>query len=186
MEEQRPEQNDEVYEIEDETDFDPENPAPEPASDDAPAGGAPGVSEQLDELHNRLLRVSADYENYKRRTAGNIQSSLEQQLMGIARDLVPVLDHFDRAVEIDPDKSTVKDLLNGVTIVRDELIRVLGRYGIERVEAAVGDPVDPNRHEAMMRQPVDGVDSNHVAMQLQPGYMLKEKTIRPAGVSVAE
>lgn len=180
MDQEKREQDDPLYEIDEDSEFDPET-MDEP--NEAPESGA---TEQLDELHNRLLRVSADFENYKRRAAINTQTSLEQQLIGIARDLVPVLDHFDRALEIDPDKSNAADLLNGVTIVRDELIRVLSRYGIERVEAAAGDPFDPNRHEAMMRQPIEGIAPDHVAMQLQPGYMLKEKIIRPAGVSVAE
>ena len=180
MEEEKPEQAEPLYEIEEETGFDPE-------SMDGPDGAIePDPSARLDELQHRLLRVSADFENYKRRAAINTQTSLEQQLIGIARDLVPVLDHFDRALELDLDKSSTADLLNGVTIVRDELLRVLSRYGIERVEASAGDPFDPNRHEAMMRQPVEGIEADHVAVQLQPGYMLKDKTIRPAGVSVAE
>lgn len=183
MERDKPEQDEPVYEIEEETDFDPETMNTPGESDTL---DTTGDDTQLNELHNRLLRVSADFENYKRRAALNTQTSLEQQLIGIARSLIPVMDHFDRAVEIDLDKSTAEDLLNGVTIVRDELMRVLERYGIQRVEAAAGEPFDPNRHEAMMRQPAEGIEADHVAQQLQPGYTLKEKTIRPAGVSVAE
>jgi molecular chaperone GrpE len=141
---------------------------------------------QIIQLQDRLLRVTADYQNYVRRSQQNITTSLEQQLIGIARELVTVLDHFDRAVEVDPQATSTEDLLAGVTIVRDELMRALGRYDIERIDVKKGDPFDPNRHEAMMRQPLEDVESGHIASQFQAGYALKDKTIRPAGVSVAE
>ncbi len=106
--------------------------------------------------------------------------------MDIARALVTVLDHFDRALDADPDKTSAQDLLGGVTIVKNELLSTLNRFGIERLEVSPGDEFDPNRHEALMRQPSDEITSNHVTMQLQPGYVLGEKIVRPAQVSVAE
>lgn len=154
--------------------------------DEADESQVADESGELEQLRDRFIRVSADYENFKKRSRTNIQTSLEQQLMSVVRDLLPVLDHFDRAIEVDPESTTTEDLLNGVTIVRDELLRMLNRYGIERIEVQQGDPFDPNRHQAMMRQPAEDVESDHVAEQLQPGYALKDKTIRPAGVTVAE
>ena len=71
-------------------------------------------------------------------------------------------------------------------IVRDELLKALSRFGVKRLEVAAGELFDPTRHEAMMRQASDEIDSNHVTSQLQPGYTLGDKTIRPAKVSVAE
>jgi molecular chaperone GrpE len=162
----------------------------EPGNTAAPKAGVGGppttAEEELEQLRERLIRVSADYENFKKRSYGNIQTSLEQQLMSVVRDLLPVLDHFDRAVEVDPEATTTEDLLSGVNLVRDELLRMLNRYGIERIDVEQGEPFDPNRHQAMMRQPAEDVESDHVAEQLQPGYALKNMTIRPAGVTVAE
>lgn len=140
----------------------------------------------LEEVEQKLLRVSADYQNYVKRNQQSQQLMLDEQLMRVARDLVVVMDHFDRAVQVEPEQVTSKAVLDGVNIVRDELLRTLGKYGVERVDAQIGEPFDPNRHEAMMRSPVEDMESNHVAMQLQPGYLLREKTIRPAGVSVSE
>lgn len=141
---------------------------------------------ERDDLEQRLLRVSADYQNFARRAAQNVESAAQQKLMDVARGLVTVLDHFDRALEADPDKTNPADLLNGVTIVKNELLSTLARFGIERLDVNAGDEFDPNKHEALMRQPSEDVESNHVTMQLQPGYVLGDKVVRPAQVGVAE
>ena len=144
------------------------------------------LEKERDELHERLLRVSADYQNYVRRSSQNVTAARDQQLIEIAKALITVLDHFDRALAVDPQKTTSASLLEGVQMVRDELLRALERLGIQRLNVKTGDAFDPNYHEALMRQPVEGVESDHVAEQLQPGYTLGEKTVRPAQVTVAE
>lgn len=144
------------------------------------------IEKERDELEDRLKRIAADYQNFVRRSEQNITSAREQQLLDIARGLVTVLDHFDRALEVDPEKTSTQDLLAGVSMVRDELLRALNRFGVERVDVEKGEPFDPNRHEALMRQAVDDVETDHVTAQYQPGYKLKDKTIRPAQVGVAE
>lgn len=146
------------------------------------------VQQERDELEQKLLRVSADYQNFARRAQQNITAAGEQKLMDMARGLVTVLDHFDRALEAagGAEADTQGDLHRGVTMVHQELLATLGRFGIERVDVTVGEPFDPVRHEALMRQPAEGVDSNHVTMQMQPGYVIGEKVVRPAQVGVAE
>ncbi|XAL99084.1 nucleotide exchange factor GrpE [Phycisphaeraceae bacterium D3-23] len=147
---------------------------------------------ERDELQQQLLRVSADYQNFARRAQQNIASAAEQTQMDMARALVPVLDHFDRALESaaqqsgETDGGAGGDLLQGVTMVKQELLNTLGRFGIERLEVAVGDEFDPVRHEALMRQPSEDVASNHITMLMLPGYVLGEKVVRPAQVGVAE
>jgi len=141
---------------------------------------------EVEDLKERLLRVSADYQNFQRRSRQNLESAREEQVMSLARALVPVLDHFDRALEVDPASTSTDKLFEGVEMVRSELLRVLSGYGIERVEAERGDPFDPNRHEALMRTEDAEVDSGHVVGQLQPGYGLGEKILRPAQVTLAE
>ncbi len=166
----------------------PEETAPEEAAAEEETIGAvgPSTEQQLDELNQRLLRVSADYQNFVKRSQANLQVSLDQQLMGLARDLVTVMDHFDRALEVDPESTSADDLLSGVKSIHGELIKTLAKYGIERVDVEPGDVFDPNLHQALMRTAHDDIESNHVVQQFQPGYALKDKTIRPAGVSVAE
>lgn len=178
----------------------PEQPTTETSSQDADeqqAAAAETVEQELketlgiiekerDELEDRVKRIAADYQNFVRRSEQNIASAREQQLLELARGLVTVLDHFDRALEVDPEKTPAKDLMAGVSMVRDELLRALNRFGVERMDVEKGEPFDPNRHEALMRQAVEDVETDHVTAQYQPGYTLKNKTIRPAQVGVAE
>jgi molecular chaperone GrpE len=144
------------------------------------------IRTERNELENRLLRVSADYQNFVRRSEQNITTAREQQVMGMARSLLTVMDHFDNALSVDLEKTSAASLLQGVQIVRDELMKTLESFGIRRMDAARGDVFDPNRHEAMMRQQIQGLDAGHVAAQFQPGYTLNDKTLRPAKVSVTE
>ncbi len=150
---------------------------------DAPAGS---VEQERDDLQDRLLRVTADYQNFVRRSRQNTTDALDQQLMELTRSLITVLDHFDRALETDAEAVTANSVLEGVQMVRDELLKSLERFGVRRMNVGRGDEFDPNQHEALMRQPVDDLEPNHVASQLQPGYTLGEKTVRPAQVTVAE
>ena len=143
------------------------------------------LQSERDELESRLLRVSADYQNFAKRAQQNVDAAVQQKLVDIARGLVTVMDHFDRALDVEPQGQTA-GLLQGVTMVRDELLSTLNRFGIQRVDVNAGDEFDPNRHEALMRQPSEEFESNHVTMQMQPGYVLGDKIIRPAQVGVAE
>lgn len=144
------------------------------------------LAKKCSDLDSKLLRAHADYQNVIRRSHQEVSNAREHQLMDVAKDLLTVLDHFDHAVAIDPAKSSAQDVLNGVMIVRDELMRTLERYGIQRLPVEPGDEFDPNRHEALMRQPSEDHETNQVVALLQSGYMIKDKTLRPAKVSVAE
>lgn len=144
------------------------------------------LRQQADELQSRLLRSMADYQNLARRAEQNVVTAREQALIEFARQLVTVLDHFDRALEVDPDKASVSSVLEGLNMVRDELMRTLQQFGIQRLDVQSGEPFDPNRHEAMLRQEVEDIETNHVVTQLQPGYTIGDKMVRPAKVAVAQ
>jgi len=141
---------------------------------------------ERDALEDKLKRTIADYQNFARRAEQNIDTARRQQLIDVAKQLITVLDHFDHALAVDPAKTSAEDLLKGVTIVRDELMRALSSFGVQRLDVQAGEAFDPNRHEALMRQPSDEIESNHVTAQLQPGYVIGDITIRPAKVSIAE
>lgn len=158
--------------------------APEEAG--AAADSMHQLQRERDEFESRYLRAMADYQNLARRAAQNEIVAREQAIMQMARQLVTVLDHFDHALAVDPQKTSAGDVLKGVVIVRDELLRSLQQFGVERLDVAPGEPFDPNKHEAMMRQPHDDMETDQVIQQLQPGYVLADKTLRPAKVSVAE
>jgi len=161
------------------------------AADDADTDAPPAdnaarqVEQELEDLRSRLLRTTADYQNFVKRSQANQQAAVEQRVISIVRDLVAVIDHFDRALQLDPEKVSAGDVMKGIDSVKGELMRVLNKYGVEPISPAVGEPFDPNLHEALMRAEADGVESNHVVAVLQNGYRLGDKPIRPAGVSVA-
>ena len=103
----------------------------------------------------------------------------------VARSLLGVLDHFDLALDQPRDTLTVDQLLGGVRIVRDELLKALSAHGVERLDPAVGEPFDPHCHEAVMRQPCEDVEPDHIASVMQPGYLMGQMVLRPAKVVIA-
>lgn len=154
--------------------------------DDAELDPLAALEKKHAELSNKYLRLAADYQNFQRRSQQNVTQAREQQAMSMARDLLTVLDHFDNALAVDPEKTTASDLIKGVSIVRDELLRTLASHGIERIDAQPGDEFDPNRHEALMHQASEELETGSVAQQLQPGYVMQGKTLRPAKVAVVQ
>ena len=138
------------------------------------------------ELQSKLLRAAADYQNYVRRAHLNTVAARDQQTAEIARDLLTVLDHFETAMAVDVEKISARNLLEGLSIVRDELLRALERHGIKRMTVSRGDEFDPHKHEALLRQPAPDLKANHIVAHLQTGYTLGDKTLRPAKVAVAE
>lgn len=141
---------------------------------------------RIAELEKKLVRANADYQNVVRRSEQNVINAREYAIMELAKELLTVLDHFDHALMVDPENVDPKSLLNGMQIVRDELIRTLHRYGVKRLDIEPGQEFDPQRHEAMMRQPADDMESNSIVSELQPGYSIGDKLLRAAKVSVAE
>lgn len=144
------------------------------------------LQRERDDFESKFLRASADLQNYIRRSHQNVADAREQQVLEVARTMVTILDHFDHAMEVDTQASDAAAVLKGVQIVRDEFLAALERFGVRRLDAQRGDEFDPNRHEAVMREALDGIEPNHVANQYQPGYTLGDKTLRPAKVSITE
>ena len=103
----------------------------------------------------------------------------------VVRHVIPVLDHFDLALAQDPARMTVAAAVDGIRMVRTELIKALERSGVELIQPQQGDAFDPHQAEAIMHRPADGIASGCVSMTLQPGYRLGETVLRPAKVAVA-
>ncbi len=144
------------------------------------------VQRELDDVKDRLLRTMADYQNYARRAQQNVTEAHQQATADLAKALLSVLDHFDRALEIDPEKTSAQDLLKGVQIVRDELLRMLDRFEVRRMDVQRGEDFDPARHEALMHQADEKLDANQITTVLAPGYQIGQRTLRPAKVAVAQ
>jgi molecular chaperone GrpE len=136
---------------------------------------------ERDEYLALAQRTQADFENYRKRVARDLASAQERGVAKLAKELLPALDNLDRAL----DAAQADDpLLEGVRLVRNELSAALARVGIEQF-APLGERFDPNEHEAMAQQPVEGAEAGTVAEVFQNGYRCNGTVIRPARVLVA-
>jgi molecular chaperone GrpE len=141
--------------------------------------------QERDEAVAARQRALADFRNYQRRAEENESRARTMGIFKVARGLVTTLDHFDLALAQDPAKATAAQILSGMKLVRDELVKLLEANGVSRIDAKPGDEFDPGRHEAVMKQPAEGVEANHVATMFQPGYAMGDMVLRPAKVSIA-
>jgi molecular chaperone GrpE len=166
-----------------------------------------GVERERDEYLELARRTKADFENYRRRVAGEAAEAEKRGRAELARSLIPVLDNLERALdhqtttdrpqaeEHQPDRPLSDDrvsggtddasFLDGIRLVRDEFAAVLKRSGVESFEPA-GEPFDPHVHEAMMTRPADPEHAGKVVEVLEKGYRLDGQVLRPARVIVGE
>ncbi len=142
----------------------------------------------LADANNRYLRLAADYQNSQRRALQNEAHAKLHGMAAVTQSILSVLDHFDLALAIDPTKASAAQVIDGVRVIRDELMKTLVGHGVGTILPKQGDPFEPGRHEAVMHQPVDGVGPGLVASCFQPGYTIDvagtERVIRPAKVAV--
>ena len=142
------------------------------------------LTAERDEAKSLYLRALADFQNYQRRSLENEREAKRQGVTGLLLSVVPVIDHFDLALAHNTEKATVAQVVEGVKVIREELLRVLGQHGVTVVNPSPNDELDPNRHHALMQQAAEGVEPGRIARTLQVGYMLGDRVIRPANVIV--
>ena len=141
------------------------------------------IEMELEETKNQLVRLSADFANYKKRNEKERAGLVSFGKESIAEDLLPVLDNFERAMETEADKDS--SFYEGIKMIQEQLLEVLNKNDIVEIEAE-GQPFDPNYHYAVMMEDSDEHKEGTVIGVLQKGYILKEKVIRPAMVRVAQ
>ena len=150
-------------------------------------GSRPDIDDlkrQLDEKQDRLLRALAEVDNVKRRTQRERDDYVRYANESLVRELVPVLDNFDRALEAARATREAAKVMEGITLIQRELLRVLERVGVTRY-SALGERFDPNRHEATGRAVSGDQPPDTIVAELAPGYMLNGRLVRPAQVVVA-
>lgn len=162
--------------------------AEEAVSDPDPASIStitPGTDEALREenqqLRDRYLRTLADFENVRKRTEREKADFYKYAVASVMKDILPVLDNFDRAVEHATDSD---EFHTGVLLIYKQLYDVLQKHGLRPIEES-GVHFDPNIHEAVVREEDDSVPSHTVVSILQKGYFLHDRLLRPALVKVA-
>jgi molecular chaperone GrpE len=146
-----------------------------------------GRAEKADEHWERLLRTTADFDNFKKRAAREKQEAIRYANEGLLEKLVPVLDNFDAALSAAQatPAGAGQSLQAGVAMIFQQLKKVLTESGLEEVDAA-GQKFDPNLHEAVSQQETADVPEGEVLQQLRKGYKLRDRLLRPATVVVAK
>jgi molecular chaperone GrpE len=141
---------------------------------------------KADEHWERLLRTTADFDNFKKRAAREKQDAIKFANESLLQKLVPILDNLDMALAATQANQAgdVKALQNGVNMIHQQLKNSLAEAGLEEIEAA-GKPFDPNLHEAVSQRETTEVPEGQVVQQLRKGYKLRERLLRPATVVVA-
>lgn len=139
---------------------------------------------QLNEKQDRLLRALAEADNIKRRAQRDREDYTRYANESLIRELIPVLDNFDRALDAARNAGDRGGLVEGVELIQRELLRVLERAGLKRY-SALDQPFDPARHEAVARVISPDKPANTVVGETASGYALHDRVLRPALVSVA-
>lgn len=134
--------------------------------------------------HDRALRALADLDNYKKRVQREREEWGRYATESLLREILPVLDNFDRAIHAAKEAPQAESLLAGVDLIRRELLKALESAGVTPY-GAEGERFDPERHEAVMRVEASEAPEGMVVQELRRGYLLNGKVLRPAQVSVA-
>jgi molecular chaperone GrpE len=152
-----------------------------------PSGEPEDLLIQLAESSDRLLRLQADFENFRKRAAREREESVRFGAQNLVKDLLSVVDNLDRAIAHarQSDGADLEGLLQGVELVHRELLGAFEKHHVKSIEAQ-GEAFDPAVHEAIAQTPDASVEPNTVIDVLQKGYQLRERLIRPARVVVAK
>ena len=145
------------------------------------AGGDEALRAENQQLRDRYLRTLADFENFRKRNEREKADFFKHALGNVLRDILPVLDNFDRALE---HAEGGDEFHKGVLLIYKQLFDVLQKHGLKPIEE-MGVHFDPNIHEAVIREEDDSVPSHTVVAVLQKGYFLHDRLLRPALVKVA-
>ncbi|CAG9619373.1 Protein GrpE [Sutcliffiella rhizosphaerae] len=140
---------------------------------------------KLDESENRLLRLQADFDNYRRRVRLDQEAAQKYRAQNLVTDILPALDNFERALKVDSDDEKIQSFLQGMEMVHRQLVEALKSEGLEAIES-VGQSFDPHLHQAVMQVDEGDAESNTVLEEFQKGYKLKDRVIRPSMVKVKQ
>lgn len=161
-------------------------PSSDPSGPPASGGGEEGTALELKQTQDRLIRLQADFENFRRRSTKERLEVSQYGHQNLVKDLLGTVDNLERAIghARGSGVADLETLLHGVELVQKELLTILGKHGVVRIEA-VGKIFDPAIHEAMAQAPDGSVEPNTVVEELQKGYQLRDRLLRPSRVIVA-
>jgi molecular chaperone GrpE len=167
------------------------DPAPDSAEGEPPVEPGPeekleALREELGQAQDRLVRLQAEFENFRRRSLKERQESLQYGHQNLVKDLLATVDNLERAIahSAEDASASMESVLQGVELVQSDLLGALGKHGVRVVEP-IKESFDPAFHEAMGQVPDASVEPNSVVQVLQKGYLINDRMLRPARVLVA-
>ncbi|HCT1455935.1 TPA: nucleotide exchange factor GrpE [Staphylococcus aureus] len=141
------------------------------------------LQQLADENEEKYLRLYAEFENYKRRIQKENEINKTYQAQRVLTDILPAIDNIERALQIEGDDETFKSLQKGVQMVYESLINALKDNGLEVIKTE-GEAFDPNIHQAVVQDDNPDFESGEITQELQKGYKLKDRVLRPSMVKV--
>lgn len=143
------------------------------------------VSVDVEELKNQLVRLQADFSNYRKRIEKEKEGYIDLGVKKLAIDLLPVLDNLERALKSIEDHAGDSEIFKGINMIDDQIVDVLKKNNIVEIKAA-GEKFDPNLHHAVAVVETDDLDEDMVVDVFQKGYQIKDSVIRPSMVRVSK
>lgn len=147
--------------------------------------GLAAKEKEYDETHDKLLRVSAEFENYRKRTAREMDDFRKYAVQSLLKEMLSAVDHIELAIQAAASNSAPdKNLTEGLSLTLKELLRIFEKFNVMPI-AAVGKPFNPEFHEAILREESGDLPENTVLREMQKGYVIGSRLLRPALVVVA-
>jgi molecular chaperone GrpE len=165
------------------------NPNPPEDADGAASAATASVDDlaqairQRDEYLDQLQRTRAEFANYQKRAKAQAESDRSYMVGALALDVLAVLDNFERAIDA-ARSANAPGIVEGLEMVHRQMLTALAKHGVEPI-AVLGEPFDPNHHEAVMQQPDASKPEGTVVAELAKGYRLRDRVLRPAKVAVS-
>jgi molecular chaperone GrpE len=157
----------------------------EPGETGSAVVDADELQRQRDDFYDRLLRKTAEFDNYRKRVERDRQSMAEAVGADVVRDLLPLVDDLERALNAETGGEGAESYRKGVELIHRQLLDILRKRGVRPIEA-LGTDFDPHFHQAIAHEPAEGRRDGEVIEEFGRGYMLGDKLIRPAIVKVAK
>ncbi|RZB30809.1 MAG: molecular chaperone GrpE [Desulfobacteraceae bacterium Eth-SRB1] len=142
------------------------------------------AEQEAKENYDRFLRVSAEFENYKKRSTREMSEFRKFSNESLIKEMLSVVDNLERALDSQSNKQARTGLVEGVAMTLKEILNIFEKFSVKPVES-LGKPFDPAIHQAVMQEETDGHPENIVTNEMQKGYMMHDRLIRPAMVVVS-
>ena len=143
------------------------------------------LQRQRDDYYDRLLRQTAEFDNYRKRIDRERSQLSEAAAADLLQELLPLVDDMERALKADTGTEATEGIRRGVELIHQQLLKLLGKRGVKPIES-LGQDFDPHFHMAVAHEPADGRREGEVVEEFSRGYMLGERLLRPAMVKVAK